>query len=140
MLNVETYSAATLKRGSCDPSWLIQRAWSTFRLPRLQELVVSTIAELRVEPSSTLGAEVEPSAAAGPDPSAEAFRACCDELREASGMPGADTVRAQHVAVVRRYMQEEPLGWSEAFGQALESYRQTAAQAVERAFTRARAA
>ena len=145
MMSVETYSVAP-KRGSQDPSWLIQCAWSVFRLPRLQELVVSTIAELRVEPSAQplpqaltfVPKQGEP--AASPDPAAEAFRVCCEELREASGMPGADTVRAQHVAVIRRYMREESLDWSEAFGHALDAYRQAAAQAVERTFARARAA
>jgi hypothetical protein len=130
--------AVVPKTGRHDPSWLIQRAWGVFRLPRLQELIVSTIDELRIEPCSTVAETHEQSGRpAGPDPAAEAFRACCDELREASGMPGADEVRARHVAVIRRYMREEPSDWTEAFSQALDAYRQAAAQAVERAFSRA---
>lgn len=136
---LETFSAAAPKRGTQDPSWVIQRGWSVFRLPRLQELITSSIAELRSEPRPALSCEqgFRPSS---PDPTAEALRACCDELREASGIPGAEAVRAQHVKVIRRYMREESLDWSEAFGHALDTYRQAAAQAVERTFARARAA
>lgn len=134
-------SQPTPRRGDHDPSWLIQRAWSVFRLPRLQELTVTAIAELRYNSCPELSLAREQSArAAGPDPTAEALQACCDELREASGMAGADAERAQHVATIHRYMREEPLGWSEAFAQALGTYRQAAAQAVERAFARAQVA
>lgn len=121
-----------------DPSWLIQRAWSVFRLPRLQELINATIAELRVGPCPGLSqVEGEGARPVGPDPTSEALRVCCDELRAASGIPGAEAESAQHVALVRRYMREEPLDWSQTFARALETYRQTAAQSVERAFARA---
>jgi hypothetical protein len=126
------------KRVSQDPSWLIQRAWSVFRLPRLQELTAAAIAEVRHEAGEPI--EHSGRSAAGPDPAAEALRVCCDEMRDASGVPGADAVRAQHVALVRRYMREESLDWSEAFERALGSYREAAAHAVERAFARASAA
>src|SRR5262245_6349360 len=97
----EAFSATAPKRGSHDPSWVIQRAWSVFRLPRLQELIASSIAELRLEPRPAPSRARErgfrPSS---PDPAAEALQVCCDELREASGMPGADAARASHVLVV----------------------------------------
>ena len=128
--------AAVAPKRDHDPSWLIQRAWSVFRLPRLQELIIATIAELRVGPLPGLG-QGEGARPAGPDPTSEALRVCCDELRAASGIPGADAERAQHVAMIHRYMREESLDWSQTFARSLETYRQAAAQAVERAFARA---
>jgi hypothetical protein len=137
-LSVPTVPPPPARRASHDPSWVIQRAWSVFRLPRLQELIVAAIAELRYEPRLELAGEQHSVRPSGPDPAAEALRVCCDELREASGMAGADAERAQHVATIHRYMREEPVDWSEAFAHALEAYRTAAAQVVERALARAR--
>jgi hypothetical protein len=137
----EMRSAAAPTQGNHDPSWLIQRAWSVFRLPRLQELITATIAELRFGPCPDPSLVRDPSACAvAPDPAAEALLMCCDELREASGIPGADVERAQHIAMIRRYMRDEPLDWSEAFARALDAYRRAAAQAVQRTLARAHVA
>ncbi|HWO14517.1 MAG TPA: hypothetical protein VNN80_33665 [Polyangiaceae bacterium] len=131
-------SSAAPKRGSQDPSWIIQRAWSVFRLHRLQELIIGAIAELRLTPHPELsGLQEQTERPKGPDAAAEAWQACCDELLDACGIPGADTVRAHHVAMVRRYMREESSGWSTVFAQALGTYRQAAAKAVERTLARA---
>jgi hypothetical protein len=129
-----------------DPAWLVQNAWSVFRLPRLQELIRLTIAELQSLPPVELvghelvGHESAGSDRAGCDPAAEALRACCEELRDASGMPGADVDRASHCQAVRDYMAQHPSGWSDAFSEALLQYRKAATRLLEATFNRARAA
>lgn len=124
-----------------DPSWLIQRAWSVYRLPRLQELVRQTIADLGSRPPPELSNEPEAALhGAERDPVVEALRACCEELREAAGTPGAETDRARHCLAVSDYIQGQPLAWGEAFTDALGKYRRAAASALEAAFSRAVAA
>jgi hypothetical protein len=124
-----------------DPAWLVQRAWSVLRLPRLQELIRATIADLQsLPPPGQLGRESTSATRPACDPVAEALRACCEELRDASGMPGAEADRADHCRAVRAYMQQEPLAWSETFVEALNGYRRAATRALERAFARAAAA
>jgi hypothetical protein len=120
-----------------DPVWVVQRAWSVFRLPRLQELIRSTISDLRSLPPPELGGR-EPSVGFRPecDPVADALEACCEELRDASGIPGADADLARHCQKVRDCMAEEPPAWSEAFTEALQEYRKAATRALETSFTR----
>jgi hypothetical protein len=126
-----------------DPTWLVQRAWSRFRLPALQELIEATIADLELlEPlaSAELGAGAARSDAhvAGA-PVAEALRACVEELRHASGMADADTTRAAHCERVRHYIAEQPDGWGEAFSVALDKYRRAASVALEASFAASQA-
>jgi hypothetical protein len=121
-----------------DLAWVIQRAWSVFRLPRLQELVLLTIAEVQsLSPQEVLGRELPVPERADCDPVVEALRACCDELRDASGMAGADAERASHCRAVRRYIEQEPTAWSETFAEALGKYRRAASRALQSAFARA---
>jgi hypothetical protein len=129
-----------------DPAWLVQNAWSVFRLPRLQELIRQTIVELQALPPLELagyepvGSESAGADRAGCDPAAEALRACCEELRDASGMPGADADRASHCQAVRDYMAQHPSAWSDAFSEALLQYRKAATRLLESTFNRAVAA
>jgi hypothetical protein len=113
-----------------DPAWLVRCAWSEFRLPRLQELIRLTISGLQTLPPPNL---IRGDSVCAPacDPVAEALRACCEELRDASGMPGAETDRAQHCRTVRDYMAQQPTVWGETFMQALEEYRKAATKALE---------
>lgn len=121
-----------------DLAWVVQRAWSVFRLPRLQELIRVTIADLQsLSPQELLGRDLASPERADCDPVAEALRACCDELRDASGMAGADAERASHCRTVRRYMEEEPAAWSETFAEALGKYRHAASRALQSVFARA---
>jgi hypothetical protein len=129
-----------------DPAWLVQNAWSVFRLPRLQELIRQTIAELQSLPRVDLvghelvGHESSGADRPGCDPATEALRACCEELRDASGMPGADADRASHCQAVRDYMAQHPPEWSDAFAEALLQYRKAATRLLESTFNRAVAA
>jgi hypothetical protein len=124
-----------------DPAWVVQRAWSVFPLPRLQELIRTTIVDLQSLPQPE-SLDREPVSATRPecDPVAEALRACCEELRDASGMEGAEADRARHCKAVRVYIEQQPQAWSEAFTKALDGYRRAATSALEHAFTRAGAA
>jgi hypothetical protein len=129
-----------------DPAWMVRRAWSDYRLPRLQEIVRGIIANLEAVPAhELLGREVPGCDLSNPelttrDPVAEALRACCEELRDASGMTGAETDRAQHCGEVRSYIQGQPVAWSNTFSEALNEYRRAATRALELAFGRAVAA
>lgn len=118
-----------------DPVWLVQRAWSEFRLQRLQQLIQLIIVDLQALPPPELAAaSVAPPTSAGRDPAAEALRACCDELREASGMPGAEADRARHWREMRDYSAQQPAEWSEAFAEAMVEYRKAAVSALQSTF------
>jgi len=126
-----------------DPTWLVQRAWSEFRLPALQTLISATIADLQVlTPVEILGREPQRSDAPAacdtaaeatgkvPDPVKEALRACSEELREACGMTDAKAQREEHYNRVRLYMAQQPPAWSELFVEALDKYRSAASAAL----------
>lgn len=142
-----TVSAAKPEPTHHDPAWVVQRAWSTFRLPRLQELIRQTIADLHsLNRQELLGRELtvpersdsEPAFdPATCDPVAEALKACCEELRDASGMTGAAAERATHCRVVRSYMEQQPGAWSEIFEEALGKYRRAASRGLQAQFARA---
>jgi len=136
-----------------DPSSVVQRAWSVLRLTRLQEVVQLTIVELQslprpepIEPGPAGASSLsKPSSVTQADwnerlPAVDALRACCDELREASGMSGAHSERIEHLRAVRQYMQQQPSAWSAAFRRALEEYRRAAAVALQTRVARAAAA
>lgn len=119
--------------GYHDPAWLVRCAWSTFRLKALQELVGEVIAELAaIEPGEFLGqaAGSTDRTSLGPDPALEAQQACSDELRDACGMVNAEAQRAVHCRLVRDYIAEQPVAWSEAFAEALDKYRHAASAAL----------
>lgn len=116
-----------------DPTWLVERAWSLFRLPALQKMIEGTIAELELLERAEL-AELGFASVSEPvtrDPVAEALRACVEELRDASGMTDAGSRRAEHCALVRHYIAEQPHGWGDAFGVALDKYRRAASTALQ---------
>jgi hypothetical protein len=123
-----------LAAGYHDPAWLVRCAWSTFRLKALQQLVGEVIAELAaIEPREFLGTAVGGSldrTSLGPDPALEAQQACSDELRDACGMVDAEAQRASHCRLVRDYIAEQPVAWSEAFAAALDKYRHAASAAL----------
>lgn len=105
-----------------DPTWLIERAWSSLNLGELQRVIELTIAHLeRIQPVPSDGrGEV------GLDARREALKACCAELRHAAGMADAEARRATHCEVVRRHIAGQPDDWGEAFARALDEYRRAA--------------
>jgi len=116
-----------------DPAWLVQRAWSEFRLPALQALITATIADLQdLTPPEILGRELPRAedTSGVPDAVKEALRACSEELREACGMTDSKAQRAEHYNLVRLYMAQQPLAWSELFVEALDKYRSAASAAL----------
>ena len=121
-----------------DPVWLVQRAWSAYRLPGLQAVVRTTIVELQaLDPVNVLdGGVVDCSdpEVRRPDPVLEALRACSEELRDASGMAGSHVARAAHCTLVRRYTSQQPAAWGKTFTAALERYRHVACAALLVAF------
>jgi hypothetical protein len=120
-----------------DPVWLVQRAWSAYRLPGLQAVVRTTIGELQaLDPGDVLGGIWDRSdpGARRPDPVMEALRACSEELRDASGMAGSHVARAAHCTLVRRYTSQQPAAWGKTFTAALERYRHAACAALLVAF------
>ena len=122
-----------------DPVWMVQRAWSVFRLTRLQELIRLTIKDLQALPTAAPVPGDRPSSdGGGADPIVEAFRACCEELREASGMAGAEADRARHCREVREHIARQPPLWTATFTEALNAYRRAATGALEMTFAKAR--
>ena len=115
-----------------DPAWLVQRAWSEFRLPALQALIARTISDLEeLAPVDILGRELPPAEdGTAPDPVKEALRACSEELREACGMTDSNAQRAEHYHLVKLYMTQQPPAWSELFVEALDKYRSAASAAL----------
>jgi hypothetical protein len=119
-----------------DPTWLVQRAWSQFRLPALQHLVEGAIADLRrLEPRELVESTTyEADAHASGNPLQEALNACIEELKDACGMADAGHRRAKHCEQVRDYIAQHPSAWAEAFGAALEKYRHAASSALQNSF------
>ncbi|MEY2935769.1 MAG: hypothetical protein RL033_6518 [Pseudomonadota bacterium] len=119
-----------------DPTWLVQRAWSQFRLPKLQSLIELTIHDLeRLEPEDMVAASGDPAGASGAgSPVGEALQACIEELREASGMTDAGARRAAHRERVLHFAAREPVAWSDAFDRALGNYRRAASTALQTSF------
>jgi hypothetical protein len=118
-----------------DPTWLVTRAWSVFRLPVLQGLIEGIIADLqRVEPAVAPTATTAVGMAPAGSPAHEALSACIAELRDASGMAEASARRAAHCEQVRVYMAREPAEWSERFGVALDEYRHRVSFALQTSF------
>jgi hypothetical protein len=133
--NQQKSDPGTLKGGAGyhDPAWLVRCAWSTFRLKALQHLVGEVIAELAaIEPRELLGhaAASRDGTSRGPDPAMAAQQACSDELRDACGMLNAEAQRAIHCRLVRDYIAEQPVAWSEDFAAALDKYRHAASAAL----------
>lgn len=121
-----------------DPAWLVQRAWSVYRLPRLQAMIRAIIGELQaIAPGDVLDKDESRPALAPrlPDPVREALRACSEELRDACGIAGSRMARAAHCSLVRGYICQQPAGWEQAFGAALDKYRHVACAALQAAFT-----
>jgi hypothetical protein len=119
-----------------DPAWLVQRAWSAYRLPRLQAMIRAIIGELQaLAPLDVLSKDGSRPAPAPclPDPVSEALRACSEELRDACGIAGSQVARAAHCSLVRRYISQQPAGWEQAFGAALDRYRHAACAALQAA-------
>ena len=117
-----------------DPAWLVQCAWSEYRLPRLQAMIRGIIGELQaIAPGEVLGKNWSRPALARrrPDPVSEALRACSEELRDACGIAGSQVARSAHCNLVRHYISQQPAGWEEAFGTALDKYRHAACAALQ---------
>jgi hypothetical protein len=116
-----------------DPVWLVQRAWSSYRLPRLQAVIRRVITELQaLAPGDVLGKNwsVPELASRLPDPLSEALRACSEELREASGIAGSQIALTAQCNLVRRYVSQQPAPWEKTFGAALDGYRHAACAAL----------
>jgi hypothetical protein len=110
-----------------NPTWLIERAWSSHSLAALHRVIDLTIADLeRIEPV--------PVGRHGDfvlDARAEALKGCCAELRHACAMAEAEAQRATHCDLVARHISEHQDGWGEAFAQSLEEYRRAASVALQ---------
>jgi hypothetical protein len=110
-----------------DPTWLIERAWSSLSLDALQRVIELTISRLqRIEPV--------PGESQGDidlDARGEALKACCAELRHAAGMADAEAHRATHCELVRRHIAGQPEVWGEAFARALDEYRRAASEELQ---------
>ncbi len=110
-----------------DPTWLVERAWSLYPLPKLQKLIESAILDLeRLEPP-----RCEEASQSLLNPVAEALKACVAELRHASGVPDAARTRAAHCELVRQCIAAEPTAWGKTFGAALDQYRHAASTALQ---------
>lgn len=136
-LEVPKAAAAPAPAAYHDPVWLVQRAWSSHRLPGLQAVIRTTIAELQaLAPSELLDKEwlSAERAARLPDPVSEALRACSEELRDASGIAGSEVARAAHCTLVRRYISQQPAAWGKTFSAALDKYRHAACRVLLVAF------
>jgi hypothetical protein len=122
-----------MKKEHTDPAAAVRRAWSTLRLPALQNIVDQTIVGLQqLEPSELLGrplSGVEQQLEA--NPIRAALDACSEELREESGMAGSHERRLIQSLVVRESLLEQPLGWRESFREAIEKYRHAAGRALD---------
>jgi hypothetical protein len=106
-------------------------------LPGLQAVIRATIGKLQeLSPGDILmgdwtGSERRTRV---PDPILEALRACSEELRDASGMPGSTVARTAHCQLVRRYISQQPPAWGDTFAAALDQYRRAACTALLAAF------
>jgi len=120
-----------------DPLWLVQQAWSVVRLKRLQQLIALTISELEaLAPGELLGRELSVLERSDDSPVAEALTACCEELREAAGLPASDSIQSAHGNALRRHLEQRPSAWSEAFTEALKKYQCAASRSLESIFAR----
>jgi hypothetical protein len=128
--------AAPVPAAYHDPVWLVQRAWSSHRLPGLQALIRATITQLQaLAPTDLLGKDWSPGRAARlPDPVIEALRACSEELRDACGIAGSGVARVAHCSLVRRYTSQQPATWGDTFSAALDKYRHAACGLLLEAF------
>jgi hypothetical protein len=128
-----------MTRDHHDPAAAVRRAWNTLRLAALQNIVNETIVGLQnIEPSALLGRplselELQPES----NPIRAALEACTEELREESGMAGAQERRKVHSRFVRSNMLEQPEEWTETFRDALEKYRLAAGSALDRSLASA---
>jgi hypothetical protein len=115
-----------------DPAATVRRAWSTLRLPALQAIVNSTIRELeQLSPRDLLGRELSPlESQSDNNPIAAALEAFSEELRDESGMADSRARRIEQSAHIRENMLDQPQAWTTAFHEALDKYRQAAAQVL----------
>jgi hypothetical protein len=109
---------------------ILRRAWDEYRLDAIRSAVGETIVLLQQsDPRDVLGRDFATPEAAAPasDPVGHARDACCDELRDASGMPD-DAGRADRKVSI--YRQRAPQ-WSASYDLALDKYREVASQALK---------
>ena len=116
-----------------DPAATVRRAWSTYRLTALQDIVNETIVALQqLEPSELLGRPLS-----GLDQQLEsnaiqaALEACSEELREESGMLDSHERRLVQSRCVRESMLQQPVAWTTTFQEAFEKYRLAAGRALD---------
>jgi hypothetical protein len=139
ILSVRALDASAVVRRRSDyhdPAWLVRRAWSAYRLPRLQAIIRGVIGELQaITPEQGPLEKWSPPEVAPrrPDPVSEALRACSEELRDACGMAGSQVARAAHCTLVRQYIAQQSVEWGQAFGAALDRYRHAACAALQAA-------
>jgi hypothetical protein len=115
-----------------NPTWLVERAWSSLRLPALQRVIELTISDLkRIDP-----VPIERCGDASLDARGEALKACCAELRHASAMIDAEADRATHCEHVRLHIAKQRDNWGEDFSLALVEYRRAASVALQASFAK----
>jgi hypothetical protein len=116
-----------------DPAWLVQCAWSEFRLAKLQEMVKATITDLeQIGTSQLLGRDLAGLDTQFPEnPVTEAVAACSHELRYESGVPDALASWIAHRELIDRCFACRPALWRTTFEEALQQCRREASQQLQ---------
>jgi hypothetical protein len=116
------------------PAAVLRVAWNVHRLDAIRRIVDETIHALQgLDSRSVLGRELSELEQQADSPVGEALVACCNELREACGLPLSATQRVD----LERPTQEPE--WLSSYENALEKYRDVAGAALQAALNAATA-
>lgn len=113
-----------------EPIMILRRAWDEYRLDAIRTAVGETIAILQQsDPLDVLGRDFDTGddAHATSNPVGHARDTCCDELRDASGMPDEAGRADRKMSIVRQRAPQ----WSERYDLALDKYREAASGALK---------
>jgi len=117
-----------------DPAATVRLAWGVFRLPALQAMVEDAIASLEgLDAEDLIGRDLDLDAVQRQSEQTAIFaarEACAQELREESGVDGAQDRRLRHAEFVRESISNNPPAWESTFRQALLTYRRAAGRAL----------
>lgn len=117
---------------------IVRRAWNEYRLDAIRSAVGETIAILQQsDPREVLGSDFDASEDTHPltSPVGHARDACCDELRDASGMPDEAGRADRKMSIFRQRAPQ----WSASYDVALDRYRQAASHALKSSLRKHRA-
>jgi hypothetical protein len=118
--------------GRDEPLRILRVAWNNIPLATIRAAVDEAIAGLHVmTPREVLGRDLSSfERESTTDPVIQALHACCDELREGSGLPVAPTA-AERAKLVGGASSSD---WTESYDNALEMYRGAAGLALQASF------